>query len=83
MNQQTPTEILPDRDIKLAGVTADFGSSTHRTMIYEGVLKIACGFRPGHSVTELLTKLDLMLYNTLTNRGARLLWALHGKGKQA
>ncbi len=83
MNQQTPTEILPDRDIKLAGVTSDFGSRTQRAMIYEGVLKVACGYRSGSTVTELLTKLDLMLYNTLTNRGARLLWALHGKGEQA
>lgn len=76
---QTPIEILPDRDIKMAGVNADFGSSSQRTMVYEGILKIACGFRPGSSVIELLNKLDLMQFNTLTNRGARLLWALHNK----
>lgn len=78
----SPTDILPDRDIKLVIGRADFGSRSVRSVINEAVLKIACGYRNGSTATEILFKLDLMLYNTLTARGRKLLWALHGKGEQ-
>ncbi len=77
----TPKEIVTDEEVEKVCVNADFGSSTKREILNQGVLKCACEFYQGSTAEMMLKEHGLINRQgyTLTVKGKAYLWAVFGE----
>ncbi len=52
--------VICDFDIEKAFWNTNFGTSDHKTLLEQGVLKAQAGYRSGYTLTEILKELGLM-----------------------
>lgn len=68
------TEVVSERELQVAFLGTNFGGADHRKLIEIGVLKTACGYCSGHTLTQIMIGLKLIGTNrTVLKRGRNLM----------
>lgn len=74
----TPEEVITDEEIERIHANANFGSMPKREVVNLGVLKVAAGFRMGHTATQICSEHGLITKGyRLTKKGRHYLWAVY------
>lgn len=67
-------EVVSDDELEQAFRNTNFGVSDHRTLLHVGVLKKACGYHCGHTITTIMTELGLIgIGGVPTKKGRRMM----------
>lgn len=68
------SEVVSEEDLVAAFKGANFGTSEHRHLLHQAVLKKACGYHCGHTITTIMRELGLIGVNMLpTKKGRNLM----------
>ena len=68
------SEIVSEAELQMAFAGANFGTSEHRHLLHQAVLKKACGYHCGHTITTIMRELRLIGVAGLpTKKGRRLI----------
>ena len=75
-------EIISDIKVEIAFQETDFGSTPHREVIRNSLLKCACGYYTGHTAKSILIELGLVYKSkwNLTLLGQHYLFAAYSEG---
>ncbi len=66
--------IVSDQALAQAFAGTNFGTSEHRHLLHQAVLKKACGYHCGHTITTIMRELSLIGVSGLpTKKGRRLM----------
>ncbi|MFY2599417.1 hypothetical protein ACOTHJ_21415 [Achromobacter xylosoxidans] len=72
------TKVVSEHDLEIAFLGTNFGGADHRKLIEIGVLKKACGYCCGHTLTQIMIRLKLIgTRGNLLKRGRELLRAAY------
>lgn len=72
------TKVVSEHDLEIAFLGTNFGGADHRKLIEVGVLKKACGYCCGHTLTQIMIRLKLIgTRGNLLKRGRELLRAAY------
>lgn len=67
-------EVVSDDDLEQAFRNTNFGGADHRTLLHVGVLKKACGYHCGHTITTIMAELGLIgIGGVPTKKGRRMM----------
>lgn len=67
-------EVVSEEDLVAAFRGTNFGTSEHRHLLHQAVLKKACGYHCGHTITTIMRELKLIGVNMLpTKKGRNLM----------
>ncbi len=73
-------EIISDEEIERVHGNANFGTSSKRDVVNQGVLKCASGYYQGSTSRAIITEHDLITKAyTLTPKGRTYLWEAYGR----
>lgn len=68
------THVVSERELGVAFLGTNFGGADHRKLIEVGVLKKACGYSCGHTLTQIMIGLKLTGANgAVLKRGRKLM----------
>lgn len=71
--------IISDLEIERVHANANFGNVDKRDIVNYGVLKCACGYRQGHTSTQIIKEHGLVSETyKLTKKGRKYLWSVFG-----
>lgn len=69
---------LTKEEIYKAFENTNFGTSDYMSLVYEGLMKAACGYHSGYTMKTRLMSLNLITdANNLTPKGKRFLYDLY------
>ena len=72
------SHVVSAAELRTAFLGTDFGGADHRKLIEIGVLKTACGYGSGHTLTQIMIGLKLIGSNaTVLKRGRDLMRAAY------
>ncbi|CUJ42176.1 hypothetical protein ACOTC8_30030 [Achromobacter xylosoxidans] len=72
------TKVVSEHDLEIAFLGTNFGAADHRKLIEIGVLKKACGYYCGHTLTQIMIRLKLIgTRGNVLKRGRELLRAAY------
>lgn len=67
-------QVVTDEEIALVFDGTNFGTADYRGLLHTAVLKKACGYHCGHTLTAIMRELRLIGANSLpTKKGRKLL----------
>lgn len=68
------SSIVSDAELELVFDGTNFGTTEHRHLLHQAVLKKACGYHCGHTITMIMRELRLITNAGLpTKKGRRLI----------
>lgn len=74
MAWQTSEEVVTPQELSAAFSNTNFGGADHRELLHASVLKKACGYHCGHTITCIMKELRLIGDNgDVLKRGRELL----------
>lgn len=66
--------VVSDQELRRVFAGTDFGGPDHRQLLHVAVLKKACGYHCGHTITQIMSALGLIgVRGVPTKKGRRLL----------
>ena len=64
------TEVVSEQELQTAFHNTNFGTPHHRHRLHVAVLKKACGYHCGHSITTIMLKLKLIGVSGIKKKNA-------------
>lgn len=72
---ETVHEIVTDKELDTVWANANFGTMKKRDVVKFGLLKCACDYHQGYTLTQIIIELGLATAKgRLTKKGKRYLW---------
>lgn len=80
MSEARPTpdssEIVSEAELQMVFSGTNFGTTEHRHLLHQAVLKKACGYHCGHTITTIMRALGLIGVNMLPTKKGRALMGI-------
>ncbi len=68
------SEIVSEAELQMVFSGTNFGTSKHRHLLHQAVLKTVCGYHCGHTITTITRELELIGVSGLpTKKGRKLM----------
>lgn len=74
------SKVISEKELERAFASTNFGTTGHREILHTAMLKKACGYHCGHTITEIMKELRLIGHKgALLKRGIEFLRASYHK----
>lgn len=70
------SKVVSEAELQIVFSGTNFGTTEHRHLLHQAVLKKACGYHCGHTITTIMRELGLIGANMLPTKKGRKLMAI-------